>query len=154
MICDRTGWKVRAPRMKLEWDNLMIRKESWEPRQPQDFVRGVRDDQTVPIARPRQVDQFQGPLGTQLSASFSNVAPGPPGPWFLQVQSAVRMYIGDTLNVMSDLGEMMVAKIVDVPNALTIQIDRNLPWTASAGNVVINVTAESDAVISYPAGTV
>ncbi len=53
-ICDRTGFKVRANQTRQQWDQLIVRKESWEPRQPQDFVRGVADEQIVPMPRPRQ----------------------------------------------------------------------------------------------------
>lgn len=57
-ICDRTGIAVRAGRTQREWQGLIVRKEVFEPRQPQDFVRGVNDIQTVPFARPRQTDTF------------------------------------------------------------------------------------------------
>jgi hypothetical protein len=57
-ICDRTGFKVRASKTRKQWDNLIVRLESFEPRQPQDFVRGVPDNQTVPEPRPHQKDIF------------------------------------------------------------------------------------------------
>ncbi len=62
-ICDRTGFKVRASHTQQQWDQLIVRKESWEPRQPQDFVRGVADDQVVPMPRPRQPDVSTGLSG-------------------------------------------------------------------------------------------
>ena len=52
---ERTGFKVRAEKTKREWTGRIVRDQSWEARQPQDFVRGVRDDQTVPDPRPRQL---------------------------------------------------------------------------------------------------
>ena len=57
-ICDRTGMAVRAERTRREWQGLIVRKEVWEIRQPQDFVRGVNDIQTVPFSRPRSPDTF------------------------------------------------------------------------------------------------
>ena len=33
-------------------------KECYEPRQPQDFVRGVKDEQAVPEPRPDPPDYF------------------------------------------------------------------------------------------------
>lgn len=57
-ICERSGFKVRSFDTRKEWTGLIVRSQSWEPRQPQDFVKGVRDDQAVPDPRPRQVDQF------------------------------------------------------------------------------------------------
>ena len=58
--CDRCGFKYKASECQLEWDNLFVCKEKcWEMRQPQDFVRGRKDDQTVPIARVRGEPQFE-----------------------------------------------------------------------------------------------
>lgn len=57
-ICDRTGFKVRAKHTKKEWTNMIVREQSFEMRHPQDFVQGVRDDQTVPEPRPRSQDLF------------------------------------------------------------------------------------------------
>jgi len=52
MICDVSGRKVKASKMKRRWDNAMVHPDHWETRQPQDFVRGVKDDQSVPVSRP------------------------------------------------------------------------------------------------------
>lgn len=52
-ICDMTGFRVLASRTKKQWNGLIVRNESWEPRHPQDFVRGVADYQMVPEPRPR-----------------------------------------------------------------------------------------------------
>ena len=57
-ICDRTGFAIRAERTQREWQGLIVRKEVFEARQPQDFVRGVNDIQTVPFPRPRQTNTF------------------------------------------------------------------------------------------------
>jgi hypothetical protein len=57
-ICDITGFKVRAERTRKMWSGTIRRIASWEARQPQDFVKGVKDDQAVPDPRPRQVDRF------------------------------------------------------------------------------------------------
>lgn len=57
-ICDVCGRKFRAQDLKLRWDNLMTCSQDWEPRQPQDFVRGVADYQAPVWTRPEQSDQF------------------------------------------------------------------------------------------------
>jgi hypothetical protein len=51
-LCDVCGFKRKASEMKLRWDGLYVCPEDWEPRQPQDFVRGVPDNQTPPWTRP------------------------------------------------------------------------------------------------------
>lgn len=60
-ICDRTGFSVRAGNTRQEWTNNIVRTQSFEFRQPQDLVRGVVDDQSVPQARPRQPNIFVQP---------------------------------------------------------------------------------------------
>lgn len=37
----------------------MVCEDDWEPRQPQDFVRGVADYQAPPWTRPEQGDVFE-----------------------------------------------------------------------------------------------
>jgi len=71
-ICDRTGMAVRAERTQREWQGLIVRKEVWEVRQPQDFVRGVNDIQTVPSPRPRQANVYVGPNIAQFEVYGDN----------------------------------------------------------------------------------
>ena len=58
IICDYSGFKIKRSQARMTWDNYLVKKEFWEPRQPQDFVRGRKDNQTVPVARPEQSDRF------------------------------------------------------------------------------------------------
>jgi len=55
-ICDRCGSKFKFSDLKLEWDGLYVCTANgcWEARQPQDYVKGVRDDMSVPVSRPDQ----------------------------------------------------------------------------------------------------
>lgn len=55
-ICDRCGSKFKFSQLKLEWDGLYVCTANgcWEPRQPQDYVKGVMDDMSVPVSRPDQ----------------------------------------------------------------------------------------------------
>ena len=55
-VDDRSGFKVRSYKTQKEWNGFIVDRRIWEARQPQDFVKGVKDDQTVPEARPRQPD--------------------------------------------------------------------------------------------------
>jgi len=58
VICDRTGMKVKASQTKKQWNNLIVRKESWEPRHPQDLIRSKPDRQQVEDPRTEQEDYF------------------------------------------------------------------------------------------------
>lgn len=57
-ICDISGFEGKASEFALRWDGLRVLRRFWEPRQPQDFVRGVKDDPTVPWSRPETADVF------------------------------------------------------------------------------------------------
>jgi hypothetical protein len=52
IICDRTGFKMKAEDCKQEWNGFFVRRESWERRQPQDLLRGFPDRQQPDISRP------------------------------------------------------------------------------------------------------
>jgi hypothetical protein len=47
-ICDICGFKCKADDMLLRWDGFMVDRKCWEPRQPQDFLRSVREYSNPP----------------------------------------------------------------------------------------------------------
>lgn len=57
-ICDICGFKYKASRLKKRWDGFMCCEKDWEPRNAQDFVRGVKDVQALPWTRPEPPDKF------------------------------------------------------------------------------------------------
>lgn len=57
-ICDRTGFKIKASQTRKEWNNQIVRKESWEPRHPQDLIRSKPDRQQVEDPRTERADYF------------------------------------------------------------------------------------------------
>ncbi len=60
VICDLTGRKLKASQVVERWDGMIVDKRSVEDRHPQDFLRGVKDDQRVPFSRPEQTEVFLG----------------------------------------------------------------------------------------------
>ncbi len=58
VICDRTGIKAKRSQCRKEWNGLIVLRESWEARHPQDFLRGFEDDQSVPDPRSEATDSF------------------------------------------------------------------------------------------------
>lgn len=50
--CYQCGRKAKASKMERNWQGYYVHPEHNEPRQPQDFVRGIPDNQTVPWAQP------------------------------------------------------------------------------------------------------
>lgn len=56
-ICDRCGFKKWNYELRREWQGLRVCKDTcWEPRHPQDLVRGKPDKQTPPWVRPEGDD--------------------------------------------------------------------------------------------------
>lgn len=76
-VCFECGRKRKASMLKQHWQGYYVCPEHWEPRQPQDFVRNVTDDQTTPWAQPMPDDVF-APMCTPqgLSAVPGEAQPG------------------------------------------------------------------------------
>lgn len=49
--CDICGAKGKSGDAQKTWDNHYVCSKHKEARNPQDFVRGVKDDQSVPWSR-------------------------------------------------------------------------------------------------------
>lgn len=49
--CDRCGRPFKASELHKTWDGLWVCRPDWEPRHPQDFVKGVKDDMSVEVSR-------------------------------------------------------------------------------------------------------
>jgi hypothetical protein len=56
-ICQRTGFKVKPGSLMKEWNGALVRSDSYEPRNIQDFVKGKAESLTGAI-RPEADDQF------------------------------------------------------------------------------------------------
>lgn len=138
-ICDRTGFKVRSYNTRMQWNNIIVRKDVWEIRQPQDFVKGVVDDQSVPMARPRSVDAYDGPLHTFITIAAAI------GDQIINVNSTARMYPGDEIDLALDNGELLQTIILKVISESQLRIQDALPWTAAVNNDLTNKSAISPA---------
>lgn len=69
-ICDSCGRELKASELRKRWDGFMVCAGDWEPRQPQDFVRGVADFQAPPFTRSEPADVFV-PFNYAISLSDS-----------------------------------------------------------------------------------
>ena len=58
--CYECGGKFKASQMRKHWQGYYVCPSCWEPRQPQDFVRGVPDVQAPPWVQPEPADTFTG----------------------------------------------------------------------------------------------
>jgi hypothetical protein len=57
-VCDYCGFKFKFSNLKKTWDGYYTCSRCWEPRQPQDFVKGKIDDQSVSVSRPDSSPTF------------------------------------------------------------------------------------------------
>jgi hypothetical protein len=53
-----SGFKVPLSNLVRQWDNEMVDRRFVDKRNPQDFVRGVKDDMSLPYARPESPNSF------------------------------------------------------------------------------------------------
>ena len=146
-IDDRSGFAIRAERTRKEWTGHIVREESWEPRNQQDFVRGVRDYQNVELFRTRQNDTSID-VSTALSVKAATLAT------VLTVDSTTNFSNGDTVSVMLDNGVQHVTTLNGAPAASTITLLKGLPSAASVGNMVFDrsATSQQPTQSSFPKG--
>jgi len=102
--CQRTGFKVKASDTKREWNNLIVRRASWERRHPQDFLRAIKDEPGVRFARPRATDiltnspnLLQDPNGSTVMEDYwldegtSTIAVNSDGGWTVTALTATTL---------------------------------------------------------------
>lgn len=129
VICDRTGFKVKSTDVSQEWNGLVVRRASWEARHPQDFVRAVRDDQSVGIPRPVIA-------GTYIGANTTLDADEAAGQTVLSVASTSDFVAGNAIIIHLDNEETHTATISSFVADDTVTISTALPSKASSGNTV------------------
>ncbi len=129
---DRTGFPQRAERTKKEWNGYLVDETVWEARQPQDLVKGVKDQQSVPDARPLPPNVFVGPTFVQLSeAAVVNQI-------VLDLESTAGFFDGASVSIMMDNGVNFTTTEDGPPGAGTITLADPLPYSAAGGNIVTN----------------
>jgi hypothetical protein len=131
---DRTGFPTRAERTKKEWTGLIVDEARWEPRQPQDLVRGVQDKQSVPEPRPLAPNQFIGPVFVQTSEAAAARAT------MLELEDTSPFYAGVKISIMMDNGVNFFTTVSGAPSSTAITLASPLPYSAAAGNIVTRDT--------------
>jgi hypothetical protein len=134
-ICDVCGFQRRASATFKRWDGLMVCAEDWEPRHPQDFVRGKKDQQNVPDPRPEPVVSIIGPLTTTLAADASA------GATTLTVALSTRFLATDTIGITLENGSVFRTTIAEIISSTSLRIATGLPSAAASGGLIINYSA-------------
>lgn len=72
-----SGFKVPLSNLRRQWDNQLVDYRFIDKRNPQDFVRGRKDDQALPYARPEPPDSFvPQPIAMESGAAFMTTEAG------------------------------------------------------------------------------
>jgi hypothetical protein len=150
-ISDRSGFATRAWSTRKEWNNKIVALREWEGRQPQDLVKGVPDDPTVPEPRPRSSNVYL--------PAFANIqAAVPIGALVIQVDNIVNFTKGDLVAVGLDdggavSGVFLVLLAVQPANGI-LTLAKPMPWTAAAQNQVADWTYQPplEQAANYPSG--
>lgn len=71
LSCDWCGEKIKASDARKTWDGFYVCPEHWEPRQPLDFLKGIKDNQNVPFSRPQSPISF---IPTSSPSAISGMA--------------------------------------------------------------------------------
>ena len=58
ILCDDCHKKIHGSTAKQRWDGFYVCKDCWNPRHPQDFIKGRKETITPPFTRPRPSDVF------------------------------------------------------------------------------------------------
>ena len=129
ILDDLSGFKIRARKARIipggQTGGLAVAPARWEAQQPQDFVRGIDDDQTVMLSRSRQQNQFTL-LGTTIAA------PSPAGSQTVVVASSAGFVAGNVVQIMLDSGVNFLTAIAAISGA-TWTLPNKLP--ASVGTL-------------------
>lgn len=123
LLDDISGFKIRRSNSRTipggQTGNAVVAPKRWEPQQPQDFVRGVVDDQTVPIVRSRQANQFTV-LGTYVTAAAATGASA------VTIADPAGFMVGYTLQIMLDSGDNFRTNLAAI-NGDTFDLAAPLP---------------------------
>ena len=55
-ICDVCGFEFKSDELRKNWKGLIVCREDYEQRHPQEFIRARHEDTTVPWTRPEPED--------------------------------------------------------------------------------------------------
>ena len=141
-ICDVCGFQYHARDTIKRWDGAWVCRPDWEPRHPQDFVRGRKDNQNVTEPRPdTDADTFVGVLTTTATASA--VA----GATSISVVSSTRMEAGDDVGIILEDGTVQRSIINTVPTStsITLTTATKLRFSMASGALILDYDAVSTA---------
>ncbi len=138
---DRSGFMQRAEDTRMEWNGRIVDEKLWEPRQPQDLVRGVKDVQSVPMARPKPPPAFYGPQSEQTSAAAGI------GAILIPMVSLKGFNPGDKIGIMLSTGQYFFTWLLDFIDGELVILNP-LPAPVVSGAIVTDFGPGDDPLTS------
>jgi hypothetical protein len=126
---DRSGFPTRAENTRKQWNGVWTDERFWEPRQPQDLVRGVPDLQNVPEARPKPQPVYTGPQSEEITASLAV------GANLIPVENTIGLQAGHKVGIMLSTNQYFFTYILDFIGGLAVLLNP-LPNTVPAANLI------------------
>ena len=127
VICDKCGFKRKSSECQMQWDNLFVCLECFDVRHPQDAVRGVPENQAVPISRP-DVVATMGTTTVKVAASKNATT--------IDITSISGIADRDGIGIILDNGDAHWTFSDGTPSGTTVTLGSYLPYTAASGNTV------------------
>ena len=149
VICDYCGTKKKQSQCRLTWDNYLVCSDTcWEPRHPQDFVRGKVDKQRVPphLARPDDRQNFTETTlnGAVVKGASTVVVTSASGiaeytTIGIETDENVQPASGITGDNVTEIGRVIHWTTVYAISTTTLTLLEDMPYAASSGlKVFIN----------------
>jgi len=135
VLCPRCGFKYKSHDMRKEWTGEWVCKYDWDPRHPQDFVRGIKDDQSVPFSYPDVAWDFSVVTGDDISFSGNTISSS--------IRTDLSIFSGTitVLNSIKNDGDLTVtastANSITVAEALTTELAGAVITITATGNTGI-----------------
>lgn len=147
-IDDRSGERVRASDTLKEWNGAIVAKDAYEPRHPQDFIRGRLDKQAVPDPRPVESVANAAFVGTPTASINAAAAAGATA---LVLDSTSGFSAGDRIAIMLDNLDRFLVTIQTLgPDGVSLTITAPLPFSVSVGNYASDYSAMVSNSTNYP----
>lgn len=58
VACDQCGFKYKSNELRKQWDGIWVCDKCDDPRNPQELLRGIKDNMAPALSRPRPPPQF------------------------------------------------------------------------------------------------
>lgn len=134
-VDDRSGFTVYASQTKREWTNNIVDKGLWEPRHPQDLVKGRPDNQAVPEPRPPAAATYTGP--SYYAMDDAALA----GATVIPLESTTGLAATNRVSLILDNGNTHRTTIASVSAGVSVTLNLAIPSKASSGNLLVNLDA-------------